>query len=137
MDLALGRLVRDNGISGLFSVPLELNLAAVASRSSMVGALLHNALPANRHIISDFLQGLSRDELECLAEFQGASILEAEHSETCNSYRLMSDFFDPALNERWDNPDDRAHKMFVVLAWLDHLVQTIRIPIQPKSFKNA
>jgi hypothetical protein len=49
----------------------------------------------------------------------------------------MSDFFDPASNERWSNPDDRVHKMFVVLAYLDRLAQPIRIRFQPKSFKAA
>lgn len=112
-------------------------MAAVASRSSLVGALLRNALPVNRHFILNFLQGLSRDELECLAEFQGACILEAEYSENCNSYRLMSDFFDPAISERWSNPDDRAHKLFIVLTYLDHLEQSIRLRFQPESFKTA
>jgi hypothetical protein len=116
---------------------LELILAAVASRSSLVGALLRNALPVNRQIVLDFLRGLSRDELECLAEFQGACILEAGSSESCNSYRLMSDFFDPAFSERWSNPDDRAHKMFIVLAYLDRLEQSIRIRFQPKSLNAA
>ena len=129
--------VQDNNLSGLFSVPLELILAAVASRSSLVGALLRNALPLNRHLVLDFLQGLSRDELECLAEFEGACILELEFSEKSNSYRLMSDFFDPAFRERWRNPDDRAHKMFIVLAYLDHLDHSLRIRFQPKSLKPA
>lgn len=112
-------------------------MAAVASRSSLVGALLRNALPVNKNIVEDFLQGLSRDELECIAEFQGACILEAEFSETGNSYRLMSDFFDPAASERWGNPDDRVHKMFIVLAWLDHLEKSVSLHLQPKSFKAA
>jgi hypothetical protein len=112
-------------------------LAAVASRSSLVGALLRNAISVNRHILLDFLQGLSRNELECLAEFQGACVLEAEYSITFNSYRLMSDFFDPAISERWRNPDDRAHKMFIVLGYLDHLETSITIDFQPKSFENA
>jgi hypothetical protein len=115
----------------------ELTLAAVASRSSLVGALLRTAIPVNRHIVLDFLQGLSRDELECLAEFQGACVLEDEFSVACQPYRLISDFFDPMVCERWRNPDDRAHKMFVVLAYLDHLQQSITIRIQPKSFNNA
>jgi len=112
-------------------------LAAVASRSSLVGALLRNAKNVNRHILLDFLQGLSRNELECLAEFQGACVLEAEYSESFNSYRLMPDFFDPAGSERWRNPDDRAHKMFIVLGYLDHLEPSITIHFQPKSFENA
>jgi hypothetical protein len=135
--LALRLVVRDNTTSGLFSLPLELNLAAVASRSSLVGALLRNANIVNRHILLDFLQGLSRDELECLAEFQGACVLEAEYSTSFNSYRLMSDFFDPAISERWRNPDDRAHKMFIVLGYLDHLETSITIRFHPKSFESA
>ena len=136
-DLAFTRRVQDNNISGYSSIPPEQKLAAVDSRSSMVGALLRSALPVNRQIVLDFLQGLSRDELECLAEFQGACILEAEFSESCHSYRLMSDFFDPAVSERWSNPDDRAHKMFIVLTYLDRQEQSLRIRIQPKSFKSV
>jgi hypothetical protein len=116
---------------------LELNLAAVASRSSLVGALLRNAIIAKRHILLDFLEGLSRNELECLAEFQGACVLETEYSASYNPYRLMSDFFDPAICERWRNPDDRAHKMFIVLGYLDHLESSVTIRFQPKSFKRA
>jgi hypothetical protein len=136
-ELALARPVQDNNFSGLFSVPLELILAAVASRSSLVGALLRDALPANRHIVLDFLQGLSRDELECLVEFHGACILEAGYTENYNSYRLISDFFDPAVSDRWRNPDDRAHKMFIVLAWLDQVERSPSIPFHPKPLKTA
>jgi hypothetical protein len=98
-------------------------LAAVASRSSLVGALLRSVVPANRHTVYDFLRGLSRDELECLAEFQGAYILEGEYSQgrTSNYYRLMSAFFDPAAHDRWRDPDARAHKMIVLLTYLDYL----------------
>ncbi len=103
----------------LSNVLLELNLAVVASRSSLVGALLRTAAPANRHIVVDFLRGLSRDELECLAEFQGACVLEAQDACSFNPFQLLGDFFDPALCERWQNADDRAHKTFVVLAWIE------------------
>jgi len=41
----------------------------------------------------------------------------------------MADFFDPSVCERWQNPDDRAHKMFVVLAYLDRLRPSISIRI--------
>jgi hypothetical protein len=140
--LLFAHWVQDNNVSGLFSVPLELILAAVASRSSLVGALLRYATPLNRHLILDFLQGLSRDELECLAEFQGACILEVEFAENRNSYRLMTDFFDPVFSERWRNPDDRAHKMFVLLAYLDHLDPSFQAhpepkPLKPKSLRPA
>lgn len=98
-------------------------MAAVASRSSLVGALLRKAVPANRHTVHDFLEGLSRDELECLAEFQGACILEAEclQGSAFSCYRLMSAFFDPVEHDRWRDPDARAHKIILLLAYLDYL----------------
>jgi len=123
---------------GIYPYPPELNLAAVASRSSLVGALLRSAFPANRHKVFEFLRGLSRDELECLAEFQGACVLEEEFSVACHPYRLMADFFDPVVSERWSHPDDRAHKMFVVLAYLDRLQEkSLTIRLQPKTFHNV
>jgi hypothetical protein len=94
-------------------------LAAVASRSSLVGALLRAGNPAYRHSVYDFLRGLSRDELECLGEFQGAWFLESQYGGASSPYRLMADFFDPAASERWGNPEERAHKMFVLLTYLD------------------
>ena len=111
-------------------------MAAVASRSSLVGALLRNAAPLYRHEILNFLRGLSRDELECLAEFQGAYILESASLPKSNPYNLLADFFDPASNTRWKNPDDRAHKTFVVLAYLDHLSPVISIRIPQNSFQD-
>ncbi len=75
--------------------------------------------------------------MECIAEFQGAWILEAEYSENYNPYRLISDFFDPAASDRWFNPDDRAHKMFVVLAWLDQVKRPTQIRLHPQSLKTA
>ncbi len=106
-------------------------MAVVASRSFLVGALLRAAAPVHRHIVVDFLRGLSRDELECLAEFQGACALEAQDSCSFNPYNLLNDFFNPAICERWTNPDDRAHKTFVVLAWLEHSTQPRKAVAQP------
>ena len=129
--------VADNNVSGYFYVPSELNLAAVASRSSLVGALLRTAIPVNRHPVLDFLQGLSRDELECLAEFQGACVLEEEYTVACQPYRLMADFFDPTLSDRWSNPDIRAHRTFVVLAWLDLLRRKMTLHIRSSDLKTT
>ena len=112
-------------------------MAAVASRSSLVAALLRNAIPVHRQLVLDFLRGLSRDELECIAEFQGACVLEQEFALVCQPYRLMGDFFDPALCERWRNPDNRAHKMFIVLAYLDRVQASISIRVQPGTFNNV
>jgi hypothetical protein len=112
----------------LLSVLLELTLAVVASRSSLMGALIRTANPSNLHSVLDFLTGLSCGELECLAEFQGACLLEMGDT-PMNPYRMLAEFFDPAVSERWRNCEDRAHKTFVVISWLE--VQ--RIP-QPRKF---
>ena len=113
------------GVVRLLSVLLELNLAAVASRSSLMGALIRTANTSNLHSILDFLTGLSCGELECLAEFQGACLLEMGLSPV-NPYRMLAEFFDPLVSERWRNCEDRAHKTFVVLSWLE--VQQIPQP---------
>lgn len=114
-------------------------MAVVASRSSLIGALLRIPVPSNRLTVLNFLQGLSRDELECLAEFHGAWVLEAEYSHNVNPYRLMADFFDPTSSDRWQNPDVRSHRTFVVLEWLDHI--PCRIPqsrqLKKTDLKNA
>ena len=111
----------------LLSVLLELTLAVVASRSALMGALIRTANPSLLHVALDFLTGLSCGELECLAEFQGACLLEMSTSGTpANPYRMLAEFFDPAVSERWRNCEDRAHKTFVVLSWLE--VQKIPQP---------
>ena len=102
----------------LLSVLLELILAAVASRSSLMGALIRTANPSHLHLALDFLTGLSCGELECLAEFHGACLLEMAAGPV-NPYRMLPEFFDPAVSERWRNCEDRAHKTFIVLSWLE------------------
>jgi len=103
----------------------------------MVGALLRSAISSYRHPLVVFLQGLSRDELECLAEFQGSCVLEEEFSVACQPYRLMADFFDPSVSERWRNSDDRAHKMFVVLAFLDIVQGVVPTRLPSRSLHKA
>ena len=112
-------------------------MAAVASRSSLIGALLRNIIPVNRHKVLEFLRGLSRDELECLAEFQGACVLEAEYCVACHPYTLIADFFDPVASERWSNPDDRAHKAFIVLEYLKNVEWSVSIRLPAKVFKQG
>ena len=96
-------------------------MAAVAARSSLIGALLRTTTPVNPSAALNFLRGLSRDELACIAEFHGACTLEASHGLNKSPYRVLPCFFDPGASDRWRDPDDRAHKTFVVLAWLEYL----------------
>ena len=93
-------------------------MAVVASRASLVNALLSGASPANRESLSEFLSGLSCDELQCIAEFQGASILEAGPAQY-SEYRLLTKFFGAESAGRWPDAAERAHKTFVLLTWLD------------------
>lgn len=78
----------------------------------------------------NFLRGLSRDELECLAEFEGSCILDSLGNQKRNPYRLLADFFDFAPANRWANPDEKAHKTIVLLSYLDHLdTSKIRVAV--------
>lgn len=71
--------------------------------------------------ILEFLRGLSKDELECIAEFEGACVLESLDAHLRNPYRLLADFFEECGPVRWPNADERAHKTFVVLEYLNLL----------------
>lgn len=57
-------------------------------------------------------------------------MLEAQ-SGSVNPYRLMACFFDPVISEKWLNADDRAHKTFVVMAWLERTRRTMRVTMTP------
>jgi hypothetical protein len=43
---------------------------------------------------------------------------------------MLPCFFDPSASDRWRDPDDRAHKTFVVLAWLEYL-ENRPAPVHP------
>lgn len=85
-------------------------MAVVDSRASLVNALLGGRNPAIRASLSEFLSGLSRDEMQCIAEFEGACILE-----DTTAYRMLAPFF----ANGWPDAEARAHKTFVILTWLD------------------
>ncbi len=93
-------------------------MAVVGTRSSLVAALLGSSAGSNRHSITNFLEGLSCDELRCIAEFHGACIIESELPGN-GEYRMLAEFFDAAFGDRWPDAGERAHKTFIVLAWLD------------------
>lgn len=106
------------------------SLVTVASRSMLVGALLRNVVASQRNSLLNFLRGLSKDELQCLAEFEGACILEVDGTKVANMYRLLADFFDSKPSERCYTPDERAHKTFVVFEYLNILHgRKVRIPV--------
>jgi len=96
-------------------------LAVDASRSAIAAALLRTVTPPKRPVVLGFLRGLSRDELECVAEFEGACTLESCTAHSVSRYRMLPEFFDSASGERWCNEEDRAHKTFVLLTWTEFL----------------
>ncbi len=109
-------------------------MAAVAARSSLIGALLSTTTPVNRSSAFEFLSGLSRDELTCIAEFQGACAIENSYGRKITSYGLLPEFFDADVFDRWRDADDRAHKTFVVLAWLEQLdARSVRLLSGPAA----
>ena len=110
-------------------------MAVIASRSFLVGALLRHAVSSHRHSVFLFLRGLSQGELECLADFQGALILEAE-SDALNPYRLMEEFFHPEQTGSWQTSSDRTDKAFIVLTYLDHFHYST-LPLNHPAELNA
>lgn len=56
---------------------------------------------------------------------------------TVNPYRLMAEFFDPNVSDRWVNADSRAHKTFVVLAWLEHTNSSMRVEVGPGTISSS
>lgn len=55
-------------------------------------------------------------------------MLESSHGLNQSPYRLLPFFFDSGASDRWRDPDDRAHKTFVVLAWLEY-IESRPVPI--------
>jgi hypothetical protein len=53
-----------------------------------------------------------------------------------NPYRLLPVFFDPGTSERWQNADDRAHKTFVVLEWLELLKEPAPLVMRAGSMRT-
>jgi len=68
-----------------------------------------------------FLQGLSNDELQYIAEFLGACVLESSRHEACISRRELADgiaHFDRLRSAPSGGPNDPEHKMIVLLEYL-------------------
>lgn len=64
-------------------------------------------------------------------------MLEEQVVRNVNPYRLMAEFFDPNVSDRWVNADNRAHKTFVVLAWLEHCNDPMRVKMASGSIPSS
>ncbi|HEY7392204.1 MAG TPA: hypothetical protein VH640_27045 [Bryobacteraceae bacterium] len=83
-------------------------------RRALVNALAQCADTNCRFRTRRFLAGLSRDELQFLADFQAASILESESLRWCLAARLA----DRLVELQRSAVEDQAHKMLLLREFL-------------------
>lgn len=83
-------------------------------RRALVNALAQCADSNCRFRTRRFLAGLSRDELQFLADFQAASILEADSWRCCLRVRLA----DRLVELQRSAVEDQAHKMLLLREFL-------------------
>jgi hypothetical protein len=92
----------------------------LAARSTLVAGLLSCADEPFRARIHDFLAGLSSDELQFIAEFIGASILESDKRCPCSreqmAHRITA--FRQARCAGSAGCSDEEHKMILLLEFL-------------------
>jgi len=89
-------------------------------RSTLVSALAACADPSRRFCARRFLAGLSTDEMRFIAEFLGASVLEAGTQSGCSRAELgarIAEFQISRTYARRSGPD-LEHKMIVLLEFL-------------------
>ncbi len=89
-------------------------------RSTLVSALAACANPSRRFGARRFLAGLSNDEMRFIAEFLGASVLEAGPQSDYSRAELderIAEFQISRVHARRSGPD-LEHKMIVLLEFL-------------------
>jgi hypothetical protein len=92
----------------------------LALRSTLVSALSACADPSRRFSARQFLAGLSTDEMRFIAEFLGASVLEAGPQPGCSRAELgerIAEFQISHSYARRSGPD-LEHKLIVLLEFL-------------------
>jgi len=88
-------------------------------QSALVAALTSCAEGPLQLRARDFLQGLSCDELQFIAEFLGASILENEEKRRCSRAQLAQRIAEfQRLRSRTAPSPDQDHKMILLLEFL-------------------
>jgi len=88
---------------------------------SLVAALASCAEGPLQLKARDFLMGLSRDELQFIAEFLGASILESDERCRCSREQLaqqIAEFQRARARTALEPPSDQDHKMILLLEFL-------------------
>jgi hypothetical protein len=90
-------------------------------QSALVAALTSCAEGPQQLKARDFLQGLSYDELQFIAEFLGASILEWEEKRRCSRAQLaqrIAQFQRSRSHSGVASSPDQDHKMILLLEFL-------------------
>ncbi len=88
-------------------------------KATLVSALSSCASDRDKRKARRFLQGLSSDELQYIAEFLGACILESPPQSRCSRSQLAEGIaqFERLRNER-RRGSDQDHKMILLLEYL-------------------
>ena len=105
-------------------------------RTTLVAALSSCADDRLKHRARRFLQGLSSDELQYIAEYLGSCILESNDSGGCSRAQLAAEVaaFQCARQERAARRaagEDQDHKMILLLEYLCRTgVQQLASPLR-------
>ena len=90
-------------------------------RETLVTALVSCANSSLKSRSRRFLAGLSRDELQFIAEFLGCCVLESARRSVCSRAQLaeaVSDFQRARRGLRGRCSEDQEHKMILLLEYL-------------------
>jgi hypothetical protein len=89
-------------------------------RNALVAALTSCADRPSKNRARRFLSGLSFDELQFIAEFQGACVLESGAKRRCSRAQLAERIaeFQRARESAGGWSEDRDHKMILLLEYL-------------------
>ncbi len=89
-------------------------------RRALISAIVAYAEERLQTKARKFLQGLSQDELQYIAEFLGACALESVGDRTSNREELAEGIaqFERVRDAQAGRPSDREHKMILLLEYL-------------------
>jgi hypothetical protein len=87
-------------------------------RETLVSALVSCANNSLKSRSQRFLAGLSKDEMQFIAEFLGCCILESARRSVCSRAQLAEAVFDFQRARRGGCSEDQEHKMIVLLEYL-------------------
>ena len=89
-------------------------------RTALISAIAAYSEERSRTAARRFLQGLSRDELQYIAEFLGACVLESGEPVECTHDELADGIlhFEHLRRARAADFADRRHKMTLLLEYL-------------------